>query len=350
MSQESTASQENPTEVLRSLILGHFRFQFLSAAFQFGLFSILSREPGLTRAEVARRLEIAEYPARILLFGCVSTGLVRKDGDRFFLTPVSEPLTKNPEEVPGAQVAWQQHINYRPMAWFFESLKENTNIGLQRAIPGDAPDLYARLAGDPQLETVFHNMMGSVSRLVSAELVDKLDLSKYNHILDIAGGTAINATAFARRWPHLRITICDLPTVAERANARVAELGLADRVRAVELDAFADEYPKGADCVFFGHFLEIWSPEQVQTLLGKAARALEPGGSVISTALVANDEETGPVNAAALSAYMLTIASGHGFCYTCAEYEEWLTEAGFEPGERVYVGPLGDAAVFGVKK
>jgi len=337
-------------EALRSLFYGHYRFQYLSAAFQLGLFTTLSREPGLTRAEIADRLEIAEQPARILLLGCASTGLVRKDDDRYFLTPVSEPLTKNLDEVPAASIPWQQHVNYRPMAWLFESLKENTNVGLLRELPGDSPDLYGRLARDPKLETTFHNMMGSVSRLVSAELVDKLDLSRYTHILDIGGGTAINATNFARRWPHLRITIADLPTVVDKANARIAELGLADRVRAVGLNAFDDEFPKGADCVFFGHFLEIWSAEQIQALLDKASRAVEPGAGLIVTALVQNDEETGPEAAAALSAYILTIASGTGMVRTCAEYQKWFAQAGFRSVDRIAVGPLGDAAITGVKQ
>jgi ubiquinone/menaquinone biosynthesis C-methylase UbiE len=350
MSSVPTESQDNPMEALRALFYGHYRFQYLSAAVELGLFTTLSREPGLSRTQLAQRLDLAEQPARILLLGCASVGLVRKDGDRYFLTPVSEPLTKNLDEVPAVAVPWQQQVNYRPMAWFFEALKENTNVGLQRELPGDSPDLYGRLALDPKLETIFHNMMGSVSRLVSAELVDKLDLSPYHHILDIGGGTAINATNFARRWPHLRITIADLPTVVDKASARIAELGLADRVRAVGLNAFDDEFPKGADCVFFGHFLEIWSAEQIKALLVKASRAVEPGAGLIVTALVQNDEETGPEAAASLSAYILTIASGTGMIRTPAEYEAWFTEAGFQPTERIAVGPLGDAAISGVKK
>lgn len=339
-----------PSETLRSLFFGHYRFQYLSAAFELGLFTTLSREPGLTRGEIAQRLELDEQPARILLLGCASVGLVRKDGTRYFLTPVSEPLTKNLDEVPAVSVPWQQHVNYRPMAWFFEALRENTNVGLRRELPGDSPDLYGRLALDPRLETIFHNMMGSVSRLVSTELVDRLDLSRYNHILDIGGGTAINATNFARRWPHLRITIADLPTVVDKANARIAEHGLADRVTAVGRGAFDDEFPTGADCVFFGHFLEIWSAEQIKALLAKASRAVDPGAGLIVTALVQNDEETGPAAAASLSAYILTIASGTGMVRTPAEYERWFTETGFEPAERIAVGPLGDAAITGTRK
>ncbi len=351
MSHTSMDPQANPIEPLRELFHAHYRFQYLSAAFQFGLFALLGREPGLTRADIAERLEIEHQPARILLLGCTSAGLLSKDGDRYFNTPVSEPLAGKFDDVPAAFVPWEQHVNYRPMAWFYESLKENTNVGLQREIPGESPTLYGRLALDTKLETTFHNMMGSVSRLAAKELVQQLDLSKYTHLLDVGGGTAVNATYLARRWPNLRVTIVELSTIAETANVKIASLGLEDRVRAVGLDAFSDEFPRGCDAVLFGHFLEIWSIERNKALVAKAARAVEPGAGIFVVTPGVNDDETGPDLAATLSAYLLTVSSGEGMVYTCAEHEEWFSEAGFEPTGRLYVGgPLGDVVICGVKR
>jgi SAM-dependent methyltransferase len=350
MTQTQSILSADPQEELRSLFYAHYRFQYLSAAFRFGLFSLLAREPGLTRDEIAARLELAGQPARILLLGCTSAGLLRKDGDGYHTTPVSAPLAGDPADIPAAFVPWEQHVNYRPMAWFYESLKENTNVGLYQEIPGESSTLYGRLAGDPQLETVFHNMMGSVSRRVAEELVDVLDLSGYTHLLDIGGGTAVNAANLARRWPHLRITIADLPTITLAANAKIAELGLADRVRAVGLDAFNDEFPTGCDAVLFAHFLEIWSPDRNRGLLAKAARALQPGGGLFVITPGQDDDETGPELAAALSAYFQTVASGEGMVYTAAEYEKWYAEAGFAPSGRAYAGGLGDIVISGVRQ
>jgi len=344
-----TERQADPIEPFREFFYAYYRFQYLGAAFQFGLFELLSREPGLTRANIAERLKIEHQPVRILLRGCTSAGLLRKDGDRYFNTPASEPLAGKIDDIPAVLVPWQQVI-YRPMAWFYESLKENTNVGLQREIPGESPTLYGRLALDTKRETTFHNMMGSVSRLVAEELVQQLDLSKYTHLLDVGGGTAVNATYLARRWPNLRVTIADLPTIAETANAKIASLGLADRVQAVGLDAFSDEFPQGCDAVLFGHFLEIWSIERNKALMAKAARAVEPGAGIFVVTPGADDDETGPDLAAALSAYFMTVASGEGMVYTCAEYEEWFSEVGFEPTGRLYVGSLGDVVISGVKR
>lgn len=333
------ARTEGPIEAeLRGLYKAHYRFQFLSAAFQLGLFALMEKEPGLTVREIAARLGLREQPTRILLLGCTVFSLLRKDGDGYHNTPLSKPLSANFDEAPAANILWEQQGTYRAMAWFSESLKEDTNVGLRHAVPGTAPTLYGRLAENPELEAVFHTMMSSVSRLVGTELGEKLDLSECTHLLDIGGGTAINAFHLAARWPELRITIADLPSVATAANEKIKKLGLTDRVRAVSLDAFNDEFPGGCDGVLFAHFLEIWSPERIRELLAKAARALPSGGGIHVVTPRQDDDGTGPERAALLSAYFHAIASGEGMVYTGAEYEEWFRAAGFEPTGRLPIG------------
>lgn len=334
---------------LESILHGHYRFQFLNAAHSFGLFALLGAEPGLTRAQIADRLHLANQPTRILLLGCTATGLLRKDGDRYLLTEVSGSLASKPEDAPSALVAWEQAVSYPSMSRFFESLRDASNVGLSE-IPGESPTVYGRLAENPPLERIFQSMIGAVSRAAAADLVETLDLSGRVRLLDVGGGSAINATTLARRWPQLRVTIAEVPSVVERANAHVGQAGLADRVTAVGLDVFTDEFPSGCDCVLFGHFLEIWSAERNATLLRKAAHVLPSGGAAFILAPYQADDETGPELAAVLSAYFLTIASGEGMAYTGREYEQWLDDAGFAPTGRSGVGGLGDVVISGVKR
>jgi ubiquinone/menaquinone biosynthesis C-methylase UbiE len=332
-----------------SIYHGHYRFQYLSAAFELGLFRVLHDDPGSTRTDIARRLGLDEQPARVLLLGCCAYGLIQKDGDRYYNTELSAALATTPDQIPGAFVPFQQHIAYRAMSWFCESLKANTNVGLQRELPGSDDSLYGRLT-ENGLETTFHNMMGSLSRLIAAELCENLDLSDYTHLLDVGGGTAVNAMSLARRWPHLNVTIIDLPTVVGTATERIAAAGFGDRVRAVGVDAFKDEFPTGCDCILFAHFLELWSPHRIRSILAKAARAVATGSGVFVVSAAQNDDETGPERAAWLSAYFLTVASGEGMVYTPREHEQWLDESGFTPGERRYLDKAGDVVVFGIKK
>lgn len=343
-------TQAGPAEELHEILLAHYRFQFLSAGFESGLFEALAEKPGLKKAEIAEKLGLAEQPARILLLGLTAFGLVRKDGDGYTNTAIVEPLTGDKDPVAKALVPYHQHITYKTMGWFWESLKADTNLGLKKVFGEESTTLYERIAVDPTLESAFHNAMGAFSATSSAELVKTLDLSPYTHVLDIGGGRAINATNIARRWPHLKITIIDLPTVAATANERLKAAGLDDRVKAVGLDAFSDEFPTGADCVLYSHFLEIWSGEQIRKLLQKASRAVGDGAGIFIVTPLQDDDETGPAHAAELSAYFHAVASGEGMVYTPKEYEEWLAEAGFKPTGRLPIGQLiNHIAIYGVK-
>ncbi|KAA2262744.1 methyltransferase domain-containing protein [Solihabitans fulvus] len=330
--------------------MAHYRFQFLSAGFESGLFEALAKQPGMTKAEIGAKLGLAEQPTRVLLLGLTAFGLTSKAGDAYRNTAVVTPLTGDNDPIAAALVPYHQHITYKTMGWFWESLKANTNVGLKKVFGDESTTLYERIAADPTLESAFHNAMGAFSAMSSTELVKTLDFSSYTHVLDIGGGRAINATNIARRWPHLRITILDLPTVAKTANERLVAAGLDDRVKAVGLDAFSDEFPTGADCVLFSHFLEIWSEERIRKLLQKASRAVGDGAGIFVVTPLQDDDETGPQHAAELSAYFHAVASGEGMVYTPREYEEWMSEAGFRPAGRTPVGELiNHIAISGVK-
>jgi SAM-dependent methyltransferase len=321
-----------PAEVQLQVLLGaHYRFQFLIAAYHFGLFDVLDNEPGLTVTDIATRLDLREQPTRILLLGCTAIGLLRKEGEGYYNTPLTKPVGASFEASPAAFIPRENRRIHRAMVWFLEALKEGTNVGLQREFEGTAPTLYGRIANHPELEAEFHTMMAFTSRLIAEEIGQKLDLSAYTHLLDVGGGTAVNAETLAARWPNLRITIGDLPSVLATTNKNIETLGLTDRVRTASLDALNDEFPTGCDAVLFAHFLEIWSTDRVRALLAKAARALTEGGGIFIVTPYQSDDGTGPERAAYVS-------SSEGMVYTGKEYEEWLIEAGFEPTGRAALG------------
>jgi ubiquinone/menaquinone biosynthesis C-methylase UbiE len=328
---ELTEQDEN---AILDLFLGMYYFQFLAAAVELDLFTLLSRSPGLTREELAGSLKLENHPTRILLLGCGAVGLLRKEGDRYFNTTGAERFFSKAHPanmVPAVRMA--NHIQFRPMARFAEALKANTNVGLQE-IPGSAPNLYMRLGENPPLEKIFHEMMSLVSLGTAAFLAGAVDLSRHRKLLDVGGGEAVNAIALAGRWPDLHVTVLDLPTVAETTRARLTEQGMAERVTAVGGDCFTEELPGEFDAILFSRFLAIWSEEKVRSVLAKAARALPPGASLYVIDALQDDDEMGPPFVAHLCAYFLTLASGEGMIRTWTEWTCWLEEAGFKSFSR----------------
>jgi O-methyltransferase domain/Dimerisation domain len=324
------------THGLQAIIDGHYSFQILYAAVHLNLFTILKK--GLTRKEIMAELHLSEVPARILLLGCVSLGLIQKEGNRYCCSEVAElTLTDGSAFDQRALVEFGHQISYRPMWWFCDALKQNTNVGL-REFQGESSTLYGRLALDPLAERTFHDMMSTVSKTVAERFSGTVELSTGGQLVDVGGGAAINAIAIARRWPALQISIFDLPSVVACADERVETAGLQERIYSVAGDCFLDQFPP-CDHMLFAHFLEIWSEEQIRALLTKAHNSLVSGGHIYLINVFQDDDERGPFTAASVSAYLLTVASGVGMVHTWSEYEHLLSDSGFEPLRRTALTP-----------
>jgi predicted O-methyltransferase YrrM len=314
---------------LYPILGGHIYFQTLSAAVQLDLFSLLKQRGPLPLAEIANCLGIEPKPARILLLGCTTLGLLNKSGSMYANSEVADRLLVR--DAPGNMVAviqWQHFINYRAMYWFYDALKKNKNVGLNEFV-GDEPTLYQRLAHDPKLEQIFQDAMEGISVQANAMLAQFVDFSRVRHLVDVGGGNGTNIIALARKYPHLRATVFDSPTVCRIAEENIRAAGLSARLGAVPGDCFEDEFPKDADCLLFGHFFTIWSEEENMAILKKCYKSLPAGGSVVIFNMMQSDNEDGPMSAALGSPYFLTIATGSGMLYTWNEYETWMRQAGF---------------------
>lgn len=335
----STATEHDLVDQLLQklypILGGHIYFQTLSAAVRFDLFGLLKKHGELDLARVARHLGIAPKPARILLLGCAALGLVSKNGPMYANSELADRLLVR--DAPNnliPVIRWQEAINYRAMAWFYEALQSNTNVGL-REFPGDEPTLYQRLVHQPKLERIFQDAMEGISVHANAMLAEYVDFSMTRHLVDIGGGNGSNILALCRHYPDLRATVFDSPSVCRIAQAKIARADLADRADAVPGNCFHDEFPRDADCLLLAHFLTIWSEDENATLLKKCYRALPSGGTVVVFNMMQSDDEDGPLSAAMGSPYFLTLATGGGMLYTWNEYETWIREAGFSEVQRI---------------
>ncbi|MFI8849162.1 methyltransferase [Streptomyces sp. 891-h] len=319
---------------LSFLLFGHSAFQYLNAACELGLLDLLAERGPLTEEEIRTRLGLEERSCAVLLLGCTALGLTVKDGCDYRVADLVTALRANGtwQNIKDT-VAFEQDIVYEGQADFTESLRRNRNVGLRR-IPGDEPDLYQRLSGNPRLESVFYRYMKSWSELANEHLVRTLDLTHARRLLDCGGGDAVNAIALARHNPALEVTVLEIPASAGMTSDRIAAAGLSDRVVVRPCDMFADPFPTGVDCVLFAHQLVIWTPEQNTALLRKAYAALAPGGRVVVFNSMSNDEGDGPLVAALDSVYFAALPAEGGMIYPWRVHERCLREAGFGAVER----------------
>jgi demethylspheroidene O-methyltransferase len=158
-------------------------------------------------------------------------------------------------------------------------------------------------------------------------VLDAYPLHRHRCLLDVGGGEGAFLRAAAQRAPDLRLMLFDLPPVAERARARLAEAGLSDRARTYGGSFFADPMPTGADVATLVRVLFDHPDERVLAIL-RAVRAALPADGVL---LVCEPMSGTPGAEAIGDAYygLYLLAMGRGRSRTPQRIESLLREAGF---------------------
>jgi tRNA A58 N-methylase Trm61 len=341
-------TDELDIERLALIAAGHSAFQLLWAGVELNVFDILSKNPGLSKMQIAEKIGLEAQPTRILLTGLTALKLLVKEKDSYRNAAIVQQLLvrDSPQSLVDI-LGWQALIVYPGEMDFLESLRRNTNIGLGR-FPGDENNLYQRLAHDPALEKVFHRAMSSLSRSANAMLAQSVDFSSTVHLTDAGGADGTNTIALARAHPHLRITVFDGPSVCQLARSNFEKAGLSERLGVHAGDLFSTPFPTGTDCILLAHMMTIWSLDKDTALLKRVYQALPRGGRVIIFNMMGNDNEDGPLTTALGSPYFLSIATGEGMLYSWREYEECLTKAGFQQTQRLAL-PRDHGVLVGIK-
>lgn len=313
---------------LSLLLFGHSAFQILYAGCIFGVFSYLHEKGEVSKKAIEEQLGLPERSSRSLLFGLTALKLVRKRRDHYRNSGAVEGLFERDEwQVFYDTVRLEAEIIYAGQADFVESLRQDRNVGL-RHTPGDGPDLYHRLPQNPAMQKVFYDYMSSWSRFSSPFLVEEYDFGRVRRLLDAGGGDATIATAIANAFPHIQISILELPGNGDLARRRILDAGLDDRLEVIEGSIF-DPLPGGYDAVLFAHQLVIWPLEKCTALLRSAYDALAPGGQVLIFSSISSDDEDGPTMAALDSVYFVSVPAQGGMIWAWKDYERCLKAAGF---------------------
>jgi SAM-dependent methyltransferase len=283
----------------------------------------------------------------VLLLGLCASGLVERRDGRYADSALARDFLggTEPDSWRDILIGWQR-IYYPAFAHSTEALRAGHNTAL-RAHPGSEPTLYQRLAHNPELEAVLHRSMAAFTERSLPGLVEDPRVGSVRRLLDVGGGDGTTSRRILERYPDVTTTLFDLPSVAELASANTPA-HLADRFAMVGGDLFADPFPTGADTVLFSHVLEVFAPEQIGHLLGKAYDALPAGGRVLIYGFNAPDEEDGGPYAARLSLYLNVLATGQGMAYPARDYGTWLVKAGFTGVETV-PGPYEHGLTVGTK-
>ena len=345
----ATLSNDEWTQLCQ-VMNGYIYSQTLATACELALFTFLSANPGATREALERAMGLTAHGTRVLMLAACAAGLVHRDGETggYRNSEMAEKaLVAGSPHSMLAFVKFNHHIQQRCSSRLTRALQERRNAGLDE-FPGPGMTLYERLAGYPQLESLFQEAMGAYTRL-SPKMLELAEFSEVQHLLDVGGGDGSNAFRLCRCFPRLRVTILETPSVSRIAREAIAGSEFIGRIACVEGDMFADPWPLGCDGVLFSHVVEIFSPEKIRFLYGRAFSGLPPEGKMFVWTIMANDSETAGLQAAKSSIYFLCAASGEGMAYPGREHEKVIRETGFRTVRRYSAAETDHGALVAIK-
>ncbi len=338
-------------ERLFSALGGAMCFQLLGAAHGVGLFRLLHEQPGLSRDDIAERLDLSAHATEILLLGLVPMKLVERVGDGYHNDPLLSGLLSGAADggALGKLIAYFQHVINPAMLHLEESIRHRAPVGLHRLFGEGTTSFYGALGRDPARAGYFDAAMRADTQLNRDRVASCARFARHRRLLDVGGSTGELAMALAAHHPAIQVTVLDLPEVAARAMARFHAEGLLGRLDAVGGDVLGAAFPAGHDCVVFAHFLDIFSRDQVRRLLAKAHACLPEGGAVAVFGSAMADDEAGPLMYGVLSSYFLCLADGAGRFYTAKQLAGALRAAGFVDVEKTAL-PRSEVLLWAVKR
>jgi hypothetical protein len=321
------------------MLTGFWASKVLMAAVEMDVFTKIDGKQ-VTGQELQQMLKLESRPAQVFASALASVGLLEAKNGRFSNSQIAAAfLSKKSPAYMGGFVCMVDERLYKgwdSLAW---SLANNKPVEVKKG--GDAESLFNDAKNDRSIEAIqkFTHAMHGVSIGPAMALAKVFDFSKYKNMIDIGGGSGAYAINVVKEYPNMNATVADLAPVCQVAEGYIASYGVGSRVKTMPLDFWKQDIPKGHDVAFLSHIIHDYDEEKDVALLKKIHASLSPGGAVIISEWMLNDDKTGPVPSAMMGLNMIIETNG-GRNYSFAEISEMLKKAGFKNIEkRPLAGP-----------
>ncbi|XP_077001971.1 putative bifunctional dTTP/UTP pyrophosphatase/methyltransferase protein [Tamandua tetradactyla] len=326
---------------LLELMDGFKASKALFTASKLGVFDVLKAGAVLQAAEVARKIEASVRGTSRLLDACAGLGLLRKTDRGYSNTELANLYLASDGDcsLHGVIARCDDHT-WGLFTHLESAIREGTSQS--RGAPGeDAEGLFQDPFGQGK-ETRLRSLLAthSLGKLTARHVASAFDLSGFSSACDLGGCTGALAHELVRQYPHLKVTVFDLPEVIKHASCfQPGEQPRTAPVSFVSGDFFKDRLPE-AELYILSRILHGCSDDKVHALLSRVSESCKPGGALLVAEAVLTADKTLPVRAV-LRGLSLT----PGQQRSAAEYRQLLEEHGFTRVQARVTGGLLDAVL-----
>jgi SAM-dependent methyltransferase len=272
---------------ISNLAYGFIGSKVLFSALNARIFELLAQGPR-PLAVLERETGIAGHRLDTLLTACTSLGLIERGADGFRNAPASQQYL-----VVASPMYFGDYFRFQIDRHFYPLLEN-----LDEALRGTAPATVYSLMANAEEADYFSRAQHAGSLGPAAVVAKQVDLAGAARLLDVAGGSGAFSITLCRRFPGLRATVLDFPTVTPVAQRYITDAGLAERIGVLPGDALQSAWPGNQDAVLLSYLLSAVAGEAIPRLVRLAYEALRPGGQLLIHDFFVDDDHQGPRAAA----------------------------------------------------
>jgi SAM-dependent methyltransferase len=289
---------------------GYQRSMMIFAGLRLGVFAALA-EGDAPAAALAGRLAADSRRLGILLDGLCALGLLQKRKGSYRNGPVAREFLL---DGPKSKAAILRHLHDGWADW--GALDVKVRAGRKGRAQGS------------DLQENFIRGMEENARERAEAVAERFPLRPGERLLDLGGGPGTYASAWARRYPGVEVTVFDIPETLRVARKILSGKGPAGLLRLSAGDFLRDPIGGPYDFVWISQILHAFSRADCLAILKKAHAALAPGGRVAVQEFVLDESKISPPGPAVFSVHMVAVTEG-GQSWTAKEIGAMLAEAGF---------------------
>ncbi len=294
-------------------------FVFLTSM-QLNIFSILE-DSAKTPQEVADVLNVKEKHIERLLYALGSIGLLKIEKNQFV-----NSIEASCYLVPGKPTYMGNNTWINPILnYYIWGSAVKTAETIRTGIPQDKFD-YAATSED-QLKEMFQSLR-PIAYKAGEELAKKYDFSHYQSFVDVGGASGGFAIAVSDIYPHLKITVVDLPSVSPIAKDLIEIEGATDKVHVMTANIVRNPLPESYDIAVLRALIQVLSPEDARRAIINMATSINSKGRIFILGHFMDNSKMSPLEEVIWFLTNLNWDDEAGF-YTEDDHINWLKDAGF---------------------
>ncbi|MEM1020034.1 MAG: class I SAM-dependent methyltransferase [Pseudomonadota bacterium] len=302
-----------PSGPVWAVIQGSNTYWSLVAAVELGVFDAMTPDEEISAADMAEALSVDLTALEHLLDAMTTIGFLEQLDDLYSLTDTAIRYLRSDGAASMKDLIAVSNGPLENWTNLAETIRTGKPI---QPVENDMAGFYT-----PLVEATFPTQYRASTRLGLKIGFDKMEGLK---VLDVGAGYAPWAASILELSKGSTAVINDIEDVLVGARAKMATLGLEDRVSYLSGDFHVLDFGDGVfDVVVLGHVCRTEGPSKAPGLIQKAVRALKPGGRLIMADYFADNDRK--LNTFGVQMGLTMLANTmNGQILTNAQAVEWL--------------------------